>query len=44
MTKGIKRYFKDNLGIIAALVIMILFLYLFPRTHTTFLTDRKSVV
>ena len=25
MTKGIKRYFKDNLGIIAALVIMILF-------------------
>ena len=41
MTKGIKRYFKDNLGIIAALVIMILFLYLFPRTHTTFLTKNN---
>ena len=37
MTK-VKRYFKDNLGIIAALAVMILFLYVFPRTHTTFLT------
>ena len=37
MTK-VKRYFKDNLGIIAALAFMILFLYVFPRTHTTFLT------
>ena len=37
MTK-VKRYFKDNLGIIAALAVMILFLYIFPRTHSTFLT------
>ena len=35
---SIKRYFKDNLGIIAALAVMIIFLYVFPRTHTTFLT------
>ena len=27
MTKSIKRYFKDNLGIIAALAVMIIFLY-----------------
>ena len=25
--KGIKRYFKDNLGILCALAVMILFLY-----------------
>ena len=37
MTK-VKRYFKDNLGIIAALAVMIVFLYVFPRTHSTFLT------
>ena len=26
--KGIKRYFKDNLGILCALAAMILFLYI----------------
>ena len=41
MTKSIKRYFKDNLGIIAALIVMILFLYFFPRTHSTFLTKNN---
>ena len=29
----VKRYFKDNLGILIALMAMILFLYVFPRTH-----------
>ena len=38
MTK-VKRYIKDNLGIIAALAVMIIFLYVFPRTHNTFLTQ-----
>ena len=36
--KSVKRYFKDNLGILCALIAMVLFLYIFPRTHTTFLT------
>ncbi|MBR2259405.1 MAG: ABC transporter permease [Blautia sp.] len=36
--KGIVRYFKDNLGILIALVGMVLFLYVWPTTHTTFLT------
>ena len=39
--KGIKRYFKDNLGILCALAAMILFLYIWPTTHTTFLTQRN---
>ena len=37
----VKRYFKDNLGIILALAAMILFLYVFPKTHTTFLTTNN---
>ena len=39
--KGIKRYFKDNLGILCALAVMILFLYVYPVTHETFLTQRN---
>ena len=38
---SVKRYFKDNLGIILALAAMILFLYVFPKTHTTFLTTNN---
>ena len=37
----VKRYFKDNLGILIALAAMILFLYVFPRTHETFLTQKN---
>ena len=37
----VKRYFKDNLGIIIALVAMILFLYVYPKTHNTFLTQNN---
>ena len=37
--RGIKQYFIDNLGIICALAGMILFLYLWPATHKTFLTQ-----
>ena len=36
--KGIVKYFKDNLGILIALVGMIAFLYIWPTTHKTFLT------
>ena len=36
--KSVKRYFKDNMGILIALVVMILFLYVYPVTHATFLT------
>ena len=39
--KGIKKYLKDNLGIILALVAMILFLYVYPKTHNTFLTTNN---
>ena len=39
--KSIKRYFTDNMGIIIALAAMILFLYIFPTTHNTFLTSKN---
>lgn len=39
MGKSIKRYFKDNLGILIALAAMVLFLYVYPVTHKTFLTQ-----
>ena len=39
--KAIKRYLIDNLGIICALVAMILFLYIWPTTHATFLTTKN---
>jgi len=39
MGKSIKRYFKDNLGILIALTAMVLFLYIWPTTHKTFLTQ-----
>lgn len=39
--KSVKRYFVDNLGIICALLAMVLFLYIFPTTHNTFLTTKN---
>ena len=39
--KILKRYLIDNLGIICALAGMILFLYLWPKTHDTFLTQKN---
>ncbi len=39
--KAVKRYFVDNLGIICALLAMVLFLYIFPTTHNTFLTTKN---
>ena len=36
--KAVKRYLKDNLGILCALAVMIIFLYVYPTTHSTFLT------
>lgn len=36
--RAIRDYIIDNLGIICALAGMILFLYLWPATHSTFLT------
>ncbi|MCR4818136.1 MAG: ABC transporter permease [Fretibacterium sp.] len=36
--KAVKRYFVDNMGIICALAGMVIFLYLWPATHATFLT------
>ena len=35
--KGVKRYFKDNLGILCALVAMIVFINFWPNTN--FLTQ-----
>lgn len=39
--KAIKRYFKENLGILIALLIMIAFLCIWPRTRTTFPTMKN---
>ena len=39
--KGIRRYFKDNLGILIALIGMVVFLYIWPKTHATFLTPNN---
>lgn len=36
--KAVKRYFKENLGILVALVVMITFLCVWPRTRSTFPT------
>ena len=36
--KAVKRYFKENIGILAALLVMIAFLCVYPRTSTTFPT------
>ena len=39
--KAIKRYFKENLGILIALLLMIAFLCIWPRTRTTFPTMKN---
>ncbi len=39
--KAIKRYFKENLGILIALLMMIAFLCIWPRTRTTFPTVKN---
>ena len=36
--KAVKRYFKENIGILAALLVMVAFLCIYPRTSTTFPT------
>ncbi len=41
LKNGIVKYFKDNIGIIIALLAMCIFLVLFPRTRTTFLTQKN---
>lgn len=38
---GVVKFFKDNIGIIVALIMMCLFLVLFPATRTTFLTSKN---
>lgn len=38
---GAVKYFKDNIGIIIALVAMCLFLVIFPTTRSTFLTQNN---
>ena len=38
---GIVRFFKDNIGIILALIAMCVFLILYPRTRTTFPTTKN---
>ena len=39
--KAVKRYFKDNLGILIALALMIVFLCVYPRTSSTFPTKNN---
>ena len=38
---GVVKYFKDNIGIIIALVAMFIFLTVFPTTRSTFLTPKN---
>ena len=38
---GVVKYFKDNIGIIIALLAMYIFLVIFPTTRTTFLTPNN---
>ena len=39
--KAVKRYIKDNLGILIALVLMVAFLCVYPRTSGTFPTVKN---
>lgn len=41
LKNGVVRYFKDNIGIIIALLAMCVFLVIFPTTRTTFLTPKN---
>ena len=38
---GLKTYFKDNLGIIVAFIVLYLFLAINPTTSSSFLTGRN---
>ncbi len=38
---GVVKYFKDNIGIIIALLAMCVFLVIFPTTRSTFLTQKN---
>lgn len=41
MKNSVVKYFKDNIGIIIALLLMCVFLVIFPTTRTTFLTPKN---
>lgn len=41
MKNSVVKYFKDNIGIIIALLLMCIFLVIFPTTRTTFLTPKN---
>lgn len=41
LKNGVVKYFKDNIGIIIALLAMCIFLVIFPTTRTTFLTPKN---
>ena len=41
MKNGVVKYFKDNIGIIIALLAMCIFLVIFPTTRSTFLTPKN---
>ena len=40
LQKNVKQYFKDNIGIIGALLILCIFLSVFPKTSGSFLTQK----
>lgn len=41
LKNGVVKYFKDNIGIIIALLAMCVFLVIFPTTRSTFLTQKN---
>ena len=41
LKNGVVKYFKDNIGIIIALLAMFVFLTVFPTTRSTFLTPKN---
>ena len=38
---GVVKYFKDNIGIIIALIAMCVFMVIYPTTRTTFMTPKN---
>ena len=41
LQKNVKQYLKDNIGIIGALLILCIFLSVFPKTGSSFLTQKN---
>ena len=41
LQKNVKQYFKDNIGIIGALLVLCIFLCVYPKTSDVFPTSKN---